>query len=115
MPAREFVIGGMRWKGDPETRSAAMRWCSGQHLASMQDTDRARALALAEGATSLLLIEISDDPVGWVHVRGNRPTLRARLITVLGIDETAIRQKARADSAGAQRKRRARENGRAKS
>ncbi len=37
-----------------------------QHLASMQDADRARALALAEGATSLLLIEISDDPVGPV-------------------------------------------------
>ena len=37
-----------------------------QHLSSMQDTDRARSLALAEGATSLLLIEISDDPVGPV-------------------------------------------------
>ncbi len=37
-----------------------------QHLASMQDTDRARALALAEGGVTLVLNELSDDPVSPV-------------------------------------------------
>ncbi len=46
--------------------TAVVYSAASQHLASMQDTDRARSLALAEGGVTLVLTELSDDPVGPV-------------------------------------------------
>ncbi len=42
-----------------------------QHLGSMQDVDRARALALAEGVTALVLAELNDDSMAPVKNVGS--------------------------------------------